>query len=148
MNLIVSGSEPFFIPGGPVGCLLLHGFTAMPEEMLPLGEFLATKGFSILGIRLAGHATHPDDLNHTHWSDWLINVEDGLALLRKSCHCFILIGQSMGGMIALTAAAKYQVDAVVAMSTPYQAPSDDQSPASVQMKIPPVIRNASAIPST
>ena len=42
--LIVPGAEPFFFgvpPGDRVGCLLLHGFTAMPEEMRWLGESLA-----------------------------------------------------------------------------------------------------------
>jgi len=59
MGYIVPNSEPFFFPGGQTGCLLMHGFTAMPEEMQPLGEFLASGGYSVLGMRLAGHATPP-----------------------------------------------------------------------------------------
>jgi carboxylesterase len=51
MSYIVPNSEPFFFPGGPTGCLLMHGFTAMPEEMLPLGEFLDSWGYSVLGMR-------------------------------------------------------------------------------------------------
>jgi carboxylesterase len=119
MSYIVPGSEPFFLPGGATGCLLLHGFSAMPEEMRPLGEYLAEKGFTVLGIRLAGHATHPNDLRHTHWTDWLENVEDGLALFTKTCTKRVLIGQSLDGMIALIAAACYYVSGVVGLSTPY-----------------------------
>lgn len=37
---LVPGGEPFFFPGGSTGCLLLHGFTVMPQEMLWLGEDL------------------------------------------------------------------------------------------------------------
>ena len=59
MSYIIPGSEPFYLPGGSTGCLLLHGFSATPEEMRPLGEFLASKGYSVIGVRLAGHATHP-----------------------------------------------------------------------------------------
>lgn len=119
MSYIVPESEPFFLPGGKTGCLLLHGFSAMPEEMHPFGEYLAGRGFTVLGVRLAGHATHPKDLTHTRWTDWLDNVEDGLALISKTCTQRVLIGQSMGGMIALIAAARYDVSGVVALSTPY-----------------------------
>jgi carboxylesterase len=119
MTNIVPGSEPFYIPGGATGCILMHGFSAMPEEMRGLGEFLSVQGHTVLGLRLAGHATHPSDLKRTRWTDWLLDVEGGLALLKDACERIVLIGQSMGGMIALAAAGRYNVQAVVAMSTPY-----------------------------
>ncbi len=119
MSYIVPGSESFYLAGGSTGCLLLHGFSATPEEMRPLGDFLASKGYSVIGVRLAGHATHPRDLKRTRWTDWLDDVENSLALLSKICSHRVLIGQSMGGMIALTAAAQFEVSAVVALSTPY-----------------------------
>jgi carboxylesterase len=119
MSYIIPEGEPFFLPGGMIGCLLLHGFSAMPGELRPLGNYLARNGFTVLGIRLAGHATHPNDLKYTRWTDWLDNVEDGLALLSTTCTRHVLIGQSMGGMIALTAAARYNVSRVVGLSTPF-----------------------------
>jgi carboxylesterase len=90
--------------------------------MRPLGDFLADKGYTVLGVRLAGHATHPGDLAHTRWTDWLDNVADGLALLSSHCSQRILIGQSLGGMISLLAAARYQPHVAVAISTPYGTP--------------------------
>jgi carboxylesterase len=116
---IIPDSEPFLFNGGQTGCILLHGFSTSPEEMRPLGEFLAKHGFSVLGTRLAGHGTKPEDLKTTHWTDWLDDVEDGLAYLSNICSRRVLIGQSMGGMIALIAAARYPVSGVVALSTPY-----------------------------
>lgn len=44
-------------------------FSAMPGEMRPLEEYLAETGFTVLGIRLAGHATHPNDLKRRRWID-------------------------------------------------------------------------------
>ena len=35
---ILPGAESFFLPGGPTGVLLLHGFTSSPAEVRPLGE--------------------------------------------------------------------------------------------------------------
>ena len=119
MSYIVPGSEPFYLPGSSIGCLLMHGFSATPEEMRPLGDFLASKGYSLIGVRLAGHANYPRDLKRTRWTDWLDDVENSLALLSKICSHRVLIGQSMSGMIALTAAAQFPVSAVVALSTPY-----------------------------
>lgn len=116
---LVPGSEPFFFAGGDTACVLIHGFTAMPEEMLPLGRRLARRAFTVVGVRLAGHATHPDDLARVRWHDWLANVEDALALCGRNARRVVLIGQSMGGMIALSAAARYPIAGVVAISTPH-----------------------------
>jgi esterase/lipase len=44
--------NPFTFEGGPVGCLLVHGFSGSPPEMRPMGEFLAGKGLTVLGVRL------------------------------------------------------------------------------------------------
>jgi carboxylesterase len=115
----VPSAEPSLLPAGQTACLLLHGFTANPEEMQFLADDLHGRGYTVLNIRLAGHGTDPRDLARTRWTDWLLSVEDGLDLLRGLSRQTVLIGQSMGGMIALTAAAQYPVAGVVALSTPY-----------------------------
>ncbi len=122
MNDIVPNNEAYLLERGSTGCLLLHGFSSMPEEMRPMGDYLAAHGFTVLGARLAGHGTDPDDLKRARWTDWLADVEDGLALLAKTCSKTVLIGQSLGGMIALTAAGRVEVSAVVTLSTPYGVP--------------------------
>ena len=104
--------------------MLIHGFTSMPEEIRPCGEYLSAQGYTVLGIRLAGHATHPDDLARTRWQDWLVSVEEGLTVLRAACDHVVLIGQSMGGVIALLSAARYPIDGAVAISTPYDRDDD------------------------
>src|SRR5439155_483073 len=49
--------DAFSLPGSrPLGCLLVHGFTGTPEEMRPLGEALAARGFPVHAVRLAGLA--------------------------------------------------------------------------------------------
>ena len=115
----VPGAEPALLLGGQTACLLLHGFTANPEEMRFLAEDLHGRGHTVLNVRLPGHGTYPHDLAHVHWTDWLLSVEDGLDLLKVISTRTVLIGQSMGGMVALAAAAQYPVAGVVAISTPY-----------------------------
>jgi len=107
MSRFISGSEPYLLPSGRTGCILLHGFTSMPEETRQLGEFLAKNGVTTLGVRLSGHASHPNDLRHTHWTDWLLDVETAAALLSNITDRVFIIGQSMGGILSLIFSTEY-----------------------------------------
>lgn len=122
--LILPGAEPFLFPGSRTGCLLVHGLTGTPREMRWMGEDLASRGYSVLAPRLAGHATCPDDLPRTCWRDWLAVVEDGFHQLRSCCDHVFILGLSLGGVLTLSAAACLPVSGAVAMSTPYDLPSD------------------------
>ena len=124
MNLTMQGGEPFYFPGGRVGCLLVHGFTASPQEMRGLGEHLATQGYTALGIRLFGHATDIHDMLRARWTDWMASAEDGLHLLRGSTDHIVVMGLSLGAALSLILAARFPISGVVAMSTPYDVPRD------------------------
>jgi carboxylesterase len=127
MTQIISTAEPFFFPGqgenSHIGCLVTHGFTGTPKEVRWLGEYLNRQGFTVCGMRLAGHATRPEDMVRSRWQDWLLSVEDGTNLLRSCTDQVFLLGLSMGGVLSLTAAARSDIQGVVAMSTPYNLPS-------------------------
>ncbi|OQX63889.1 MAG: hypothetical protein B5M51_04515 [Anaerolinea sp. 4484_236] len=118
--MIIPTAEPFFFPGNKTGCLLVHGFTGAPKEMRWMGEYLAEQGFSALGVRLAGHATRPEEMIRTRYVDWIHSVEDGYYLLKGAVDRVVLIGLSMGGALSLLMASKLDVAGVFAMSTPYQ----------------------------
>lgn len=114
----ISQAEPFFFRGRDVGCLLIHGFTASPQEMLSLGQHLAEQGYTVHGPRLAHHGTTAEDMTRTHWHDWYYSVLDGYYLLRQQCTEVVVIGLSMGGSIALYLASAQPVTAVVTMEAP------------------------------
>ena len=112
-------AEPFFFRRGrKVGCLLIHGFTASPQEMLSLGQHLAEQGYTVLGPRLAHHGTSAEDMTRTHWHDWYFAALDGYHLLRQQCAYVVVIGLSTGGSIALYLASAQPVTAVVTMEAP------------------------------
>jgi carboxylesterase len=115
---LLAGGEPFYFRGGPVGALLVHGFTGAPREMRPLGAALAAAGHTVLGVRLAHHGTRPEDMFRSHWQDWYASALDGCALLRGHCDTVFVMGLSMGGALALCLAAEQPVAGVVALSTP------------------------------
>jgi carboxylesterase len=93
--------SPFAFIGGPVGILLIHGFTGAPPEMRLLGEFLAAQGYTVLGPLLPGHGTEPADLNRVQWRDWTLAVEAAYVDLASRTEQVVVGGLSMGGLLAL-----------------------------------------------
>jgi carboxylesterase len=122
--MIIPTAEPFYFSGGKIGVLLVHGFTGTPKEMRWMGEYLNLKGYSVLGVRLAGHATNPEDLMRVRWKDWLLSIEDGYHLLKGWSEKIFIAGFSMGGVLTLLFSSKIKVSGLVTMSTPYELPSD------------------------
>ncbi len=91
----------FFWKGGRIGCLLVHGLTSTPQEMENLGRFLHKKGYTIHAPLLAGHHTHEKDLSLTSWEDWYASISLGYQKLSAHCNTLFIIGQSIGGTLAL-----------------------------------------------
>ena len=105
---------------------MIHGFTGTPKEMRWMGEYLNGQGYTCLGIRLAGHATTPEDMIRSRWTDWTASVEDGYHLLRGLTNRIFLTGLSMGGVLSLLMSTRLDVAGVITMSTPYALPGDDK----------------------
>ncbi|MEW6716286.1 MAG: alpha/beta fold hydrolase [Chloroflexota bacterium] len=126
--MIIPTAEPFFFPGGDIGCLLVHGFTGTPKEMRWMGEHLAKQGYSVLAPRLTGHATQPNDMVRARWWDWLDCIEDGWHLLDGASKHKVVAGLSMGGVLSLLFASRFLVKGVIAMSTPFELPPDPRLP--------------------
>ena len=110
--------DPFFFEGGTTGCLLIHGFSGSPPEMRPMGEYLAEKGLTVLGVRLAGHGLTPEDMAATRWPDWVGTAEAGLQELQARCDLVFVAGLSMGGLITLHLSAHHPLAGIIIMSAP------------------------------
>lgn len=128
MNEIMPGAEPFLFRGDRIGCLLVHGFTGTPKEMLGLGEHLASQGRTVLGVRLFAHATRPEDMLRARWRDWVASVEDGYHLLSGACDQVFVMGLSMGGILSLILGSRFPMAGIVAMSTPFYPPDPRMRP--------------------
>ena len=98
---------PFFLAGGPVGVLLIHGFTGAPPEMRRLGDYLHREGLTVSAPLLPGHGTTVEDCNGVRWQQWVAHVEGALADLRARCATVFVGGLSMGGVLALHLAAQH-----------------------------------------
>lgn len=112
------GAEPFFASGNDIGCLCLHGFTASPAEIRWLGQHLAGEGFTVYAPRLAGHGTEPRALNRTIWQDWAASALDGYHLLRQTCRSVVIVGHSMGGLLALLLSTQVETAGIGVLASP------------------------------
>ncbi len=121
--------EPFYFPGNETGILLIHGFTASPIDMKPLGERFRDWGYTVSAPLLAGHGRTPEEMRDTTWKDWLGEADNALVQMMKTCKRIIAVGHSMGGLIVLALAAQHKIDGLVSINAPihYRDPEFHQA---------------------
>jgi len=101
------GNLPFFtVPTNPNGqaVLLIHGYCASPQEMMPLAEILLQHHITVCGVRLPGHGTSPADLVNRSATEWLTTVKQGYQFLIERDYRVSVAGLSTGALLALTLA--------------------------------------------
>jgi len=110
---------PFFLssnnPNGQA-ILLIHGFSASPREMLPLGKILQKNNFTVYGIRLPGHGTSPEDLQTRKAEEWQTSVSQGYQSLLGMGFKVSVAGSSTGALLALTLALKHPPEKLILLS--------------------------------
>jgi carboxylesterase len=99
--------SPFLLEGGPVGMLLIHGFTGSPPEMRLVGEYLHQRGLTVYAPLLPGHGATVEEMNRCRWTDWTGHVERALTDLRARCETVFVGGLSMGAVLTLYLAAHH-----------------------------------------
>ena len=107
---LLPGAEPLSADGGPVGALVLHGFTGQPCSVKPWGQHLADAGLAVEVPRLPGHGTRWQDANVTTWEDWYAEVDRSFGRLKERCDDVVVMGLSMGGTLALRVAEQHGED--------------------------------------
>lgn len=106
--------------------LLIHGFTGSPEELEPLSRELEQHGYAVKAPLLKGHGGELKELRLAKWQDWVASAEDGLNELMQLHKKVMLVGFSMGGLIAAHLATRYPVERLVLLSPAMYAPNYQQ----------------------
>jgi carboxylesterase len=112
--------RPFLLKGGQPAALLIHGFPGTPAEMRPLAEALHQAGWTAQGLLLPGFGADIATMGRRRSTDWMVAVQTALAALRREHAPVLLIGNSMGGALALTVAEKTAPDALVLLNPFWQ----------------------------
>ena len=95
-----AGTAPFSADGGPVGVLVLHGFTGSPRTVRPWAARLAEAGLSVRAPLHPGHGADWRELAKTGWTDWYGAAEREFTELYARCELVFVAGISMGGCLA------------------------------------------------
>lgn len=121
---VIKGAEDFFIKGNDVGILISHGFMGTPQSVKYIGEKLAHYGYTIQAPRLKGHGTNYEDLETCHYTDWFQSLDNAYQNIRKQTRKVYVIGQSMGGTLALWLARKYAtIDGIILVNPALTLPA-------------------------
>jgi carboxylesterase len=119
---IIPGAEPYRHDGGPLGVLVLHGFTGSPQSVRPQAEALAEAGYTVDLPLWPGHGTSIEDLVPSRWSDWSEAAEAAFAALAGECEAVALFGLSMGGTLACWLAEHHPEVRGVCLVNPFVEP--------------------------
>ncbi|RFU61055.1 alpha/beta hydrolase [Peribacillus glennii] len=119
---VIPGAESYYLEGNSTGILICHGFNGTPQSVEYLGRKFAEHGFTVNSIRLKGHGTTLEEMESCNYHDWIKDVEDGFLLLKQTCSKVFVIGQSMGGALALDLAGKVDCDGVMTINAALNVP--------------------------
>jgi carboxylesterase len=100
--------------------MCLHGFSGTPYEVHPLAHALAEAGFVVHAPLLPGHGNDPAALNRTVWRTWLAGAVETWDALRahegENGLTRIVVGGSMGGLLALHLSVVRAIDGLVLLA--------------------------------
>lgn len=106
----------FYFKRGPVGCLLIHGYTDSPFTVQTLGVRLAEAGHTVRCDLLPGHGTDPRELNSLSWRAWWDAVLLAHDALARECERVFAVGLSFGGTLGLHLAQHRELAGLVTLA--------------------------------
>ncbi|WP_173916688.1 carboxylesterase [Halobacillus sp. Marseille-Q1614] len=115
---VLDEAQSIYREGNEVGILVSHGFTGTTQSMKPLADAYAQEGYTIACPRLKGHGTDPEDLEKSTHLDWMNSIDEAYEWLAARCKKIFVAGLSMGGTLALYAAASHTEIAGVILINP------------------------------
>lgn len=115
---VISGAEPFDLPRpGAPAVLVLHGGGDTPQSMRALAEFVFARGYAVRVPLLADHGRTLDHFRRFDAERWREQVRAEIAAMRAQHPWIAIVGQSVGGALALdVAAASADVRALVLLA--------------------------------
>lgn len=98
--------------------LVIHGFGGNPSETQYLATYLRQRGLAVSQVLLAGHGGTKAHLKSSSPEHWAACVKKAAKEAARNHQKIVLIGFSMGGLLALRCAALPQVQKLVLLNTP------------------------------
>lgn len=123
MTEIMSGAEPMSVEGGPLGVLVLHGFTGNPQSVRPLADAFVAAGHTVELPLLPGHGTKVEDMVDTTWADWSAAAAAAFESLAARTERQVVAGLSMGGSLTCWLATRHpDISGIICVNPATQVP--------------------------
>ena len=106
------------VPDAAGAVVMIHGILGTPRHF---DRFLPClpENWSVFNILLDGHGGTPQDFSHSSMAKWKSQISSLLDELCKTHDQIVMVGHSMGSLLALDAAERYpQIAHLVLLNTP------------------------------
>jgi carboxylesterase len=107
--------RPIARDGVAPAVVLIHGFTGTPWELEPLVDAVSAEGFAVRAPLLPGHGETPACLSRARWTDWQSHVERVVDAELDRFGSVIVLGFSLGSLLALAVGGARQHRGVLAI---------------------------------
>ena len=138
VELVVDEAEPAAADGTVAGNLLLvHGFTGDRADFADWVDLLAAEGWHVVAPALRGHGTSDQPAELSDYSLGLFAGDVVTLADRLGWDRFVLLGHSLGGMIAQVAAlrAPERLTGLILMDTSHGPPDLDRGLAELAVSV-------------
>ncbi|MHC1719157.1 MAG: alpha/beta hydrolase [Clostridiaceae bacterium] len=99
-------------------CMIIHGFGGGVHEVEPLASYLTGLGYEVVCPVLKGHSSTRKEMRKSTCEEWIASAEEELLRMKEAGGEILLIGFSMGGLIAFNLALRHNVRGIVTINTP------------------------------
>jgi carboxylesterase len=107
---IIKGAEPIDLTRtGGSAVLALHGGGDTPQSLALLAQHLFQRGYSVRAPLLARHGRSLEDFARVDADEWRAQVRSEYDALRAKHDSVFVVGQSVGGALAIDLAASRPV---------------------------------------
>lgn len=117
---VLRGAGPFYFQGNNLGILMIPGGGGGTcADLKYIAEDVHNRISCKISVPLLpGFGTSPKDLRYTPIKAWKSALDEELLLLKEGCNRIIAGGHSLGGVLALILASKYELDGVFTIGAP------------------------------
>lgn len=112
-------SEPLFVKGNGVGCIVLHGIGGTPANVRVIADALIERGYTVVSPVLPGHRETVRAQNASTGAQWMECIRDAYRQLKDAgCEQIYALGLSLGGILCGLLAEEEWVDGLALVCAP------------------------------
>lgn len=115
-------AQPFFITSCPDNdqvVIIIHGVSSTPYSLHFIADILATSGYDVDTILLAGHGTTLADLRRSTFHDWVESADTAVQANLARYKKVYILGYSFGASLAIHLGVCYpQIKGIISLGIP------------------------------